>query len=87
MLRLLKKIFTVVVLVATVQQVRAFSLNGLAPAWQTQAIGYGGVIPGGVQPIGGPLNLGEEYRWNLPIIFYGADSPHFYFNINNWHNI
>ena len=74
MLRLLKQTFAVLLLVAAVQPARAFSLNGLTPAWQTGAIGYGGVQSGGVQTIGGPMNLVEEYRWNLPIIFYGADS-------------
>src|SRR5207249_2381564 len=24
--------------------------------------------------IGGPMNLGQEYRWNVPIMYYSIDS-------------
>ncbi len=55
-------------LAATVQQGAAFSLLGPFDTWQTQTIGY----QIGAD-IGGPMNLGEEYRWNVPEIFYGFD--------------
>lgn len=47
----------------------AFSLLGPNEGWMTVDIGYqlGG-------DIGGPLNLGEEYRWNTPVIVYGYDA-------------
>jgi hypothetical protein len=41
--------------------------TGLA-AWQVVALGYD--QPG---DIGGPMNLGEEYRWNSPTITYAFD--------------
>jgi len=44
---------------------------GLYDTWQTQELGYQlTVVP---VDIGGPMNLGEEYRWNLPLITYGFD--------------
>lgn len=54
-------------LAGAVQQVGAFSLLGPLAAWQTQEIGYD---PG---DLGGPMNLGEEYRYNLPLLTYGFD--------------
>src|SRR5204862_2699657 len=52
--------------------VRAFSLLGPlstpANAWQVQGIGYS--LPG---DIGNPVNVGEEYRWNIPNIVYAFD--------------
>lgn len=47
----------------------AFSLLGPYTDWMTQAIGYR--YP---WQSGGPMALGEEYRWNLPVITYGFDS-------------
>ncbi|MDX1952135.1 MAG: hypothetical protein SFY81_08105 [Verrucomicrobiota bacterium] len=46
-----------------------FALLGPFEAWQTPALGYN---PNNTD-IGGPKNLGEEYRWNLPVIYYGFD--------------
>jgi len=47
----------------------AFALLGPYTAWQTAEIGYN---PLGTD-IGGPMNLGEEFRWNIPTIYYGYD--------------
>ena len=56
----------------------AFSLLGPSPAsggvngalsWQSTDVGYNTF---GVD-IGGPVNLGEEYRWNIPVITYAYD--------------
>ena len=46
-----------------------FSMLGPRPPWQTTAIGYdlNGALAGG----GGPMNINEEYRWNVPEIHYG----------------
>lgn len=46
-----------------------FSMLGPRPPWQTTAIGYdlNASIAGG----GGPMNINEEYRWNVPDIHYG----------------
>ncbi len=49
---------------------RAFSLLGPFESWQTVDIGY--QLTAGVD-IGGPMNLGDEYRWNIPLITYGFD--------------
>lgn len=49
------------------QRARAFSLYGEIPAWFTD---NAGLFPGDIY---GPVNLGEEYRWNVPSIFYAFD--------------
>lgn len=46
----------------------AFSLIGEIPAWFTDQTGQ---FPGG--DIYGPVNLGEEYRWNVPVLHYAFD--------------
>src|SRR5262245_17132637 len=62
----------VLLLVGWATWVEAFSLlvppTTPATTWQVQAIGYqfGG-------DIGGPGNIGEEYRWNVPSITYAFD--------------
>ncbi len=49
---------------------QAFSLLGPLESWQTQAFGYNVFN----NDIGGPKNLGEEYRWNASVITYGFDN-------------
>jgi len=54
---------------------------GRADSWQIPQIGYGLpylslVIPGGGMwfgDIGGPKNIGEEYRRNTPVLYYAYD--------------
>ncbi|PYK97697.1 MAG: hypothetical protein DME19_15400 [Verrucomicrobia bacterium] len=48
------------------QTAGAFSLIGLRPDWQTDRRGYSGDF--------GPMNIGEEYRWNVPTVYYGFDN-------------
>lgn len=45
-----------------------FTLLGPRTAWQTDLLSYDVN-----QPIGGlgPMNIGEEYRWNVPTVYYG----------------
>jgi hypothetical protein len=51
-------------------------------SWQTAIIGYGlpyvqSIAPGGpvdLGDIGGPKNIGEEYRRNIPVIFYSYNA-------------
>jgi hypothetical protein len=50
---------------------RAFSLLGPFDTWQVPALGFNPPIAG--FDIGGPQNLGEEYRWNVKTVFYGFD--------------
>jgi len=52
----------------SVVQTQAFSLLGPYADWMTESIGYR-------QPndIGGPMNINEEYRRNVPVVTYGFD--------------
>ncbi|MFO1513081.1 MAG: hypothetical protein U1F83_09250 [Verrucomicrobiota bacterium] len=56
----------------------AFSLLGPYDTWMQPTNGFH--LPG---DIGGPMNLGEEYRWNVPVLTYTFD-PSFldYFGSN-----
>ena len=47
---------------------RAFSLLGPYADWMTPALGY--QQPG---DIGGPMDISEGYRWNVPVVTYGFD--------------
>jgi len=47
----------------------AFALLGPLQSWQIPILGYD--IR---DEVGGPQNLGEEYRWNVPVITYAFDS-------------
>ncbi|HZQ47409.1 MAG TPA: hypothetical protein VFC07_10385, partial [Verrucomicrobiae bacterium] len=47
---------------------QAFALLGPYASWMTPDLGY--QQPG---DIGGPMALGEGYRWNVPIVTYGFD--------------
>lgn len=61
-------LFGSLLLAGAAQQVSAFSLIGAFDTWMTQEVGY----QLGAD-LGGPMNLGEEYRWNIPVITYGFD--------------
>lgn len=65
--RLTIAILIVVAPLATVN-LRGFSLLGPFDTWQAANIGY--QLPG---DIGGPMNLGEEYRWDVPVVVYAFD--------------
>jgi hypothetical protein len=66
MLRFFKTVGALVVLAFGLQPAFGFSLMGPPnQAWQVPTIGYN--LPG---DIGAPHNLGEEYRWNTPTIYY-----------------
>jgi hypothetical protein len=66
MLRYFKTIGCLALLALGVRTAHGFSLMGpFNQSWQSPAIGYN--LPG---DIGGPHNLGEEYRWNTPTIYY-----------------
>lgn len=73
----LKKILFGLAVAGGVMSANAFSLNGPPTPWQTARLGYNvnnTTIGGGV------LNLGEEYRWNVPKIYYSFTSDfHNYF--------
>lgn len=60
-------------LALTVNTASAFSLLGPVEPWQINRIGYDlGTITVNAD-IGGPMNLGEEYRWNTRTLVYGFD--------------
>jgi hypothetical protein len=69
MLKKFQHVLLALAVVGAVGSASAFSLLGPYAAWQAPAIGYD---PLGTD-IGGPMNLGEEYRWNTKTITYGFD--------------
>jgi hypothetical protein len=71
MLRYFQKLFLALAIAGAVHSAQAFSLLGpFITSWQVPAIGYNSF---GFD-IGGPMNLGEEYRWNIRTVTYGFDS-------------
>src|SRR4051812_38515796 len=75
MLYLLKRSWWVFILLLGIQSGWAFSLLGPFPATTTDPDGYQQVIIGYNigGDIGAPKNIGEEYRWNLPVVYYAFD--------------
>jgi hypothetical protein len=71
MLSALKKSLPVLLAVGLVPSAQAFSLLGQLEPWQIAEVGYG---PEYNADIGGPKNLGEEYRWGMPILTYAFDA-------------
>jgi hypothetical protein len=63
-------VFVFVATILLASNTSAFSLLGPFEEWQTPALGYN---PVGMD-VGAPKNLGEEYRWNVPVITYGFDA-------------
>ena len=59
---------TAFVLTLLTNHAAAFALLGPYTDWMYQTNGYH-------QPddIGGPMNINEEYRWNVPVVTYGFD--------------
>lgn len=51
-----------------VQNAHAFALLGPYADWMTYTNGYQGPLD-----IGGPMNIGEGYRWNVPVVTYAFD--------------
>jgi len=55
-------------LLAFAPRLQAFSLVGPYADWMDQSNGYRAPMD-----IGGPVNLNEEYRWNVPTLTYAFD--------------
>jgi hypothetical protein len=80
----LKKSLWLFLLASSLQSSWAFSLLGPVKngddSYQDQSIGYNPLPTDGAPPfiidglLIGPKNLGEEYRRNIPTLFYAADS-------------
>jgi hypothetical protein len=63
-----KRILLALAALCAISSASAFSLLGPFTAWQTSRLGYGLG-----SEVGGPMNLGEEYRWNTSTLYYGFD--------------
>lgn len=68
MVRILKHCLWLTVLIFGTERMGAYSLLGRFEAYQTATLTY---QVGG--DLGGPQNLGEEYRRNTPVIYYTFD--------------
>lgn len=87
MARVFKAILTAALLTVGGASLHAFTLLGPSPAtgqpngalnWQDPSLGVNsqGFLLGGFGQgfeIGGPLNIGEEFRWNVPELSYAFD--------------
>jgi hypothetical protein len=73
MLRLFPRLFLAAAIVLVAGSASGFSLLGPVDTWQLPAIGYNSPGALGLGDIGGPMNLGEEYRFNVKTIVYGFD--------------
>ncbi len=66
MVRMLKRVLLVTAMICSMERASGFALLGpFNEAYQVTEIGYTG--------LGGPKNLGEEYRVNRPVVFYAAN--------------
>jgi hypothetical protein len=63
-------VFFLVATIILAYKTSAFSILGPFEESQTPALGYNAL---GTE-VGAPKNLGEEYRWNVPVITYGFDA-------------
>jgi len=70
MLRIVKSAMLALALAGAASTSQAFSLLGPFDGWQVGRIGYNLPFNG---DIGGPMTLGEEYRWNIRTVTYGFD--------------
>ena len=56
--------------VALSATLHAFSFLGPLAPWMTPEVGF---VQDPAVDVGGPRNIGDEFRWNLPILTYGFD--------------
>ena len=70
-------------LVAGLTPVRGFSLLGPFAPWMDATKNFHSLHEWGAADIGGPMAIGEGYRWNVPVVTYGF-APSFldYFGSN-----
>ena len=54
-------------LLVPMQRAQAFTILGSQATWMTASVGYQG------GDLGGPMFLGEGYRWNVPVLTYAFD--------------
>jgi len=72
MLLSFKRFLLVAIMTLLAQTSFGFALLGPRDTWQISALGYD--PQGDLGDIGGPKNLGEEWRWVLPQISYAFDA-------------
>jgi hypothetical protein len=91
--QIIKRYFWIALLVAGLQSSWGFALLGPltlpngADSWQTPVIGYQEIFtytdlagdPVQLQDIGGPRNIAEEYRRNVPNLYYTFDQTYLNF--------
>ena len=68
MFRPLSGLLVAAALLAPMHQAQAFSILGSNATWMVAAVGYNSGID-----IGGPMFIGEGYRWNVPVLTYAFD--------------
>jgi hypothetical protein len=81
MWQLLKRTWWVWLCAGSIQSAAAFSMLGPFDTWQVTQLSYDRGFVGfsegpaivGDAPLGGPMNLGEEFRYNIPILNYAFD--------------
>lgn len=81
MWQLLKRTWWVWLCAGGIQSASAFSMLGNFDDWQVDSIAYQTRFSGFNEgpaiwddaPLGGPMNLGEEFRYNIPILNYAFD--------------
>jgi hypothetical protein len=56
--------------ICLLRQTFGFSLLGPFAPWMTPEVGF---IQDEAYDVGGPRNLGDEFRWNVPVLTYGFD--------------
>ena len=67
-MRSIRHFYIALLLAFTVQSASAFALLGPFAPWMNGVPGYQNGLA-----IGGPMNIGEGYRWNVPVVTYGYD--------------
>jgi hypothetical protein len=72
MLQILKRLTVLLAAALLAQSAMGFALLGPRDTWQVNTLGYD--PQGDFGDLGGPKNLGEEWRWNIPEITYGYDA-------------
>jgi hypothetical protein len=81
-MRIICRLLSALLLFAGIKSASAFSLLGPFEPWMTTNLGFIYNFEGGID-IGGPMNIGEGYRWNVPVIAYGYDQSFLdYFGTN-----
>ncbi len=65
-MRFIRWLLTALFLVAGLHSASAFSLLGPFEPWMTTNLGFNNFFLG-TSDIGGPKNIGEGYRWNIPV--------------------